>query len=651
MPVVLGYLLLVALLFAGSAGWGSVTVRLFERLGWAEARRAVTPSLRLLLGVSLFLGIGGVLVACDVAYFGVLMAWHAVGALLLAPRLVRALRSAGNARRDARIRALAVSAVVAVLGLVAIGTAMGMGTRNVFDDDSAYIYFAKRLLATGGLIDPFNYRRLTDYGGSTLYQSLFYQVSGGSSLRGFEFTFASLLLVVVTVDTVRRRWLIPGTILVGSVVVAGFGLGSVVNLSPECSVAALTLGIFRLLTRVRQGSHPFLYVAIGLMAGAVASLRTTYLVSVGVAVVLVVACKVAWRGVRGLAVAAGVVALFCAGWAAALYRSSGTLFYPLFAGNADTTWPAGRNPGISTVGQYLRLFWSAFSSDAIGLVALVSMVIAVAFLVAGGRTGPYVELLAAGTASLVQLVVFVYTFSGLSLVGIVRYEAPSTLACGLFAVGIFWPEESTERAPPAVPSRAGPRWTPQRAGAAALVVFPVAMVLLVAGTSPVTFVRSTFDSGRLGTEVLASAKGFGDHYALYRPEYSAISAKIPAGSSVLAAVDYPALLDASRYRFATLDIAGAASPPPHLPFFQGAAAKVRYLRQVGIQYVVAESPSVEGLYWGAFYTRLALYNTDYHERSWTPYMIDWQGSVSAMESDGRYQTWHDNTLTLIRIAP
>ena len=652
MPVVLRYLLLVALLFAGSAGWGSVTVLLFERLGWVDVRREITLSLRLLLGVSLFLGVGGILVAFDVAYFGVLMAWHAIGALLLSPRLVPAVRAARNARREARATALGMGAVVAVLGLVAIGTAMGASifSVNPFDDDAAYIYFAKRLLATGGLIDPFNFRRLTDYGGSTLYQSLFYQVTGGSSLRGFEFTFASLLLVAVTVDTMRRRWLVAGTILVGGAIVAGFGLGSVANLSPECSVAALTLGIFRLLTRVRRGAHPLLYVAIGMMTAAVGSLRATYLASVGVAIVLAVACSVGWRAVRGLAVVAGVVVCFLAPWAAALFRSSGTVFYPLFAGNADTTWPAGRNPGVSSLSQYLRLFWSAFTSDAVGFVALVSIVVAVVFLVAGRRPGPYVALLAAGAASLVQLVLIVYAFSGLALTGIVRYEAPSTLACGLFAIGIFWPERSTERMRPVVPARARPLWTPRWAGTAALVVFPVAMVLLIADASPASFARTAFHLGRLGTEVLANANGFDDRYAWDRPEYAAINAKIAPGSSVLAAVDFPALLDESRYRFATLDIAGAASPPPHMPFFQGADVKVRYLRQVGIQYIVAQSPSVEGLYWGSFYTRRALYETDYHERSWAPYMIDWLGSVSAIESDDRYQTWHSGSLTLIRIA-
>ena len=93
MSEALRVVVLVVLLASGSAGWGSLIVRLFARLGWEEVRQEISAPLRLLLGMSLFLAVGGVLVALDVAYFGVLVAWHVVGVLLLAPRVVPAWRA------------------------------------------------------------------------------------------------------------------------------------------------------------------------------------------------------------------------------------------------------------------------------------------------------------------------------------------------------------------------------------------------------------------------------------------------------------------------------------------------------------------------------------------------------------------------------
>ena len=458
--------------------------------------------------------------------------------------------------------ALGIGVVTVGLGVLALGNTLDSGILNIFDDDSAYIYFARRLLTTGGLVDPFNFRRLTGYGGSSLYQSLFYQLSGSASLRGFEFTFASLLLVAVTVGTLRRRWVIPGTILVGSAIVLGFGLGPVSNLSPECSVAALSLGVFQLLTRVRHGAHPLLYVSIGLMVGAIASLRLTYLVSVGVAGVLVIAAVYGWRGVRPLVIAGGVSVVCCVGWALALYRSSGTLLYPLFAGNANPTWPSGGDPAISGLSPHLRLFAHAFDSSAIGFVALVAVAVAVVLLVAGGRPGPLLALLAAGFGTLVQLLVFTYAFSALTLIGIVRYEAPSTLATGLLAIGLFWPERLPTGTPHRVLRPARLARLPVWAGSVGAVVFPVALVALIADVSPAAYAHTADRYARLGGSALVSGKGPPDRYVYDRPEYRRINADIPPGSAVLAAVDYPALLDPTRYRFATLDIAGAAPPLP-----------------------------------------------------------------------------------------
>src|ERR1022692_70295 len=63
----LKFVALVALLFLGAGGWGTAVVAVLRRLGWERARDEIGAALQLVLGVSLFLAVGGVLVAADLA--------------------------------------------------------------------------------------------------------------------------------------------------------------------------------------------------------------------------------------------------------------------------------------------------------------------------------------------------------------------------------------------------------------------------------------------------------------------------------------------------------------------------------------------------------------------------------------------------------
>ena len=237
----------------------------------------------------LFLAVGGVLVAFDLARFDVLIAWHLVGVALLLTRSGGVIRRV----RTLDLRTLGFGLVAGVVGVVlvllSLGIAIGSPFYNLFDDDAAYVYLAQRLVSTGGLIDPFNARRMTSYGGATLYQSLFLHVLGNSALRGFEFTFAALLLVVVTVSTTKRRWFALGTLIVGLGILLGHGIGPVQNLSPTLSGAALSLGAYQLLAKLRTSSEddqPWLYVVIGVVLGGILALRFYYLIAVVVATII-----------------------------------------------------------------------------------------------------------------------------------------------------------------------------------------------------------------------------------------------------------------------------------------------------------------------------------------------------------------------------
>src|ERR1700681_3256433 len=204
------FVALIALLVLGSWGWGRAATTVLRRAGWEEVVEVVPPPLQILLGVSLFLSVGGFQVAAGVARIGVLVAWHLIGVLFIAATLLAALRGIKKISLRSIVLGATATAVGVVLFLIGVANAVRPLQYNSNDDDGAYIYLAKRLLNTGGLIDSFNQRRLTSYGGGTLYHAMFLRITGNSALRGFEFAFAALILVLATVGTVRRRWLIVG---------------------------------------------------------------------------------------------------------------------------------------------------------------------------------------------------------------------------------------------------------------------------------------------------------------------------------------------------------------------------------------------------------------------------------------------------------
>ncbi len=273
-------------------------------------------------------------------------------------------------------------------------------------------------------------------------------------------------------------------------------------------------------------------------------------------------------------------------------------------------------------------------------------------------------LLSAGVGCLVQFAAYVYSLSGSTAVEVVRLLAPSTLACGLFAIGLLWPngnpalDDPVELMASSAPfdrlGRSTSRLTRGMVGPGALATTTVVGVILglavlVFAYNPIAYVRGTRGELTASWRMLHQPANQVGRYGPLEPEYDRMNRMIPKGAKVLAAVDFPGLLDFSRYDFATLDVVGAVSPPPHMPYFKGAMAKVDYLRRLGYQYIVAQSPSDQGLYdlqtWvGDYQSEVVAY------RRWVPYFVDWQSSVATLEQSNRFEVRSSGPLVLIRIA-
>ena len=653
-PVVL--VLLVAALGLGSWGWGRAAVLLLTRLGWADAASVVTVPIQLVVGMALFLSVGGFLVAAGVAYFGVLLAWHLVGTAFLAPALPAAAHRVRLAGRGAQLAGVGTAVVGLFAFVVAFGESLGIQLYNPVDDDGAYIYLAKRLLLTGGMQDPFSLRRITSYGGNELYQAMFLQATGNASLRAAEFIFGAGVLLVLVVAHTRRRWPALGVLLLGIPLVLGHGEGPVANLSPSFSVAALSLAAFVLLRHVgRFGRRQqvMLFSVVGLLVAGIVSLRAYFAVSVAVAVAIVAIAVGGRRSVVDLSATVVTAAAASIGWAVALQRSSGTPLFPVVAGTYNRSWPSGADPTLHGFAPYWHRFLLAFNGYDIGWVALVAVFVGAAYWLLGARPRTQMLVLcAAGVGSLAEMAAMSVLFSGSVPNDVVRYVAASTLASGLLAIDALWPLPRTEQTAAAVgavgsETRRGVRHYLSGSVVSSAVAVVVAGMLF--GTSLPNYVSLTRDRLHRAQHVVDATAPLLDRYRAFEPEYHALNRLVPAGSALLAAVDLPSLLDMTRFRVATLDFAGAVSPPPHMPFLDGPGPTVAYLRQLGYRYIATETTGQLGIYYYPLYVRDLRFPV-YFDREEAPWYFAWEKVVRELETSGQYRVARSGDLALIDLG-
>jgi len=325
----------------------------------------------------------------------------------------------------------------------------------------------------------------------------------------------------------------------------------------------------------------------------------------------------------------------------------------LLAGNYDTRFPVGPDPLRSGIHSYLSRLWSAAEGYHVGLVAVAALGVGVILLlVRPARPVSGVVLIGAGLGCALQLVLYSVTLSGFAAFELDRFAAPSTLACGLLVIDALWPLRPGASTPAPRPSwrAVRARLSPRALGVGAgTVVVLAASTLLVFDVPPAAAWDAVVGDTHLGTDVLTGTTGFTDRYASVRSQYARLNAAIPAGAKVLSAVDDPALLQFSRYSVATLDVAGSASPPPHMPFFSGAGAKVRYLRSQGYDYIVAASSETRGLYQVRTW-EYDLVSDNYNYRAWAPYFIDWSRFVNSIEHDPAYRVTAVGSIDVIDIG-
>ncbi|MBI2585399.1 MAG: hypothetical protein HYW28_05930 [Rhodospirillales bacterium] len=568
---------------AAFIGWGGVASQVLGRFGGASETTHPDWGLAAGWGMALVLAAGGVLSLASLARPWLLVALVVVGAALAGRRLVAGPRPMPVDRRLWCLMALAVVPL-----LTRYAGAVTHQAMSCSDDNIAYFAFVARLLDTGTLLEPFSLRRLSAYGGQTFLQALVMAVGDEDNAylidRGVAFIVAFGLVIGFFREPGRggESGLKPVHYLVTLALVVILPL-PLLNSSSHVTGLALFLTLFRTLERAppdAAGTAPARLWMIGLVAAGAASLKATFLVMAAATLVawwLIGTWRRCGKGGRDwrrhVVVATHLAAstlTFLAPWMALLYRSSATPLFPIVQGH--------HRPGFAATysGDLPLAELAAFLGDFL-IQPQVGLFLVPILLYAFRRGSPAGLALYAGAITTAAATVMTLTYDNIETLH--RYVAPFVNAA-FIATTIAFADDARRAMPTAADGRRR-----RRTGDAILWVLVLAL-LPVPIHHDVKRIADTYGQAILTAE--------------NRAAYARVQAAVPAGKKLLVLVNHPFAFDYQRNVIVNVDVPGAVSPDPGMPFFQGPGALKAYLKGQSIRAVAFRDFAAPG---GCLYGR------------------------------------------------
>ena len=428
------------------------------------------------------------------------------------------------------------------------------------DDDVSYFPMIIKLMDTGTLIDPFSLRRLAGYGGHTFLQALVGATGSEDNAYLMDRGVALLVAFGLVVGFFKRQRLIGVALGILLVVILPFPQ---LNSASHLTGLALFLTLFRTLS-LKYDPHTINHAQIWLLGGIVAgagSLRAHYLFVGALAIIVYwLVCYLARKQNLSTYMTTlfyvGFASVVClAPWMALLQMSSGTFLYPLLSGNHQPEFQNYSAPLELTA--HLKVFAETFFH------ARLAMFLVPIFLFVIRRQSAAAFALYVGSIFGTVTMTWVFTYSDVE--NIHRYVAPFLNAAFIGTLLVF-----IQSAMPTTDDATGDQKIRKFAN-----ISLIGLLLVVGG------LMMSKDILRISThwgQVALDDK--------IRGQYKDMQNAIPKGAKVMAMVNHPFALDYARNDIQGVDVPGAASPDPGMPFKQGAEKLKSYLQSNDFTHVV-----------------------------------------------------------------
>ncbi|PYT04524.1 MAG: hypothetical protein DMF60_15055 [Acidobacteria bacterium] len=471
-----------------------------------------------------------------------------------------------------------------------------------YDDFLAYFPYARRFLDTGTLLEPFGLRRLTTYGGQSLLHALSIAVGSEKNMNLLDCGIAMLILGGLVYGMLRGYLRQPAavawTLAVLMVPIVRH------NTMSQATGIVIWLALYRTVqTRA--------VVLAGLLLAALCTLRSNYVLCSGIlmaALLLPLARRFLplrdwWRLA---AVACGAIVP----WSLLLYQSSGSLFYPLFAGFQRPGY--SYSAGIGWADRMHALFGLLTDPNVLLLVVPLA---AATFLIRGAHV-PF------SAAALATSLLVAFYLASADRSSAFRYVQPIAFGSLLIA-------------------------------STAVVRSKRIAILLGCLMCPVLASYAITTAKERASALASLPAQIADRGAPFPgqiDDYRCLESALPRGASVYTILPLPSLLDYRGRRIFNADFIGCASPRPGMPFFKGPTEVKRYLSSLGIEYIAYNHfnrPAVETGYWRWWWReRAAALNPVMGPM--VPYVLDLMDNVDRLATTEEVM-YRSNDLTLLHL--
>jgi hypothetical protein len=544
-------------------GWGRALIWALSR-GTDWESRQFDWALLAGWGMSCAIALGGVLAWMSLASRGVLIAFVLAGSGIWLVGISRRSVPGRFGRSGGVGRCIAGLALILLIGLwYAPAVALPPPPLYSPDDFVAYLPFAKRLLQSGTLVEPFSLRRLATLGGQAILHAMTLCFGTENNGNLLDCGLGAMLTAGLLFGYLRKR---------GLSMYAGIGISALfllipvprINMMSQATGVVLLFTLFRSLTLCPDalGGYWQRLLVVGVVAAAVCSLR----VSLYVAAFLIVAGALLfsegsrrwnWKAIASPAIALGFAGLSMIPWMLLLYRSSRSFLYPFMQG----TQQAGFNAYSAGLGWVQAVAFCGRFLVHPNMLPPVGASLASAVLFPNRLSAVFTA------AAIVTGAALALSFTFSDPANLYRYTHPvlfaALMASASRPLGAVWQRSTRGR----------------RLISACLLglLLPYLLVSWNQGVRGQAAALGSLPLQVFGQQPFASDSEL--------QSYRMLQASIPRRAGLYAVLDKPSLLDYGGTRIYNADIPGACSLPPGMPFFRGPDSVKKYFKSLGIEYI------------------------------------------------------------------
>jgi hypothetical protein len=616
------------LVMCAFAGWGSL-------VRFAVARRApVDLGLRIAWGASALAFLGATLmtfsamtrpVALVMVESGILLTF---ASLYLERAAVRARLRVWHRAARAEPGIALMTALVVFLVVVQLLGAVSEWHTNPYDDDIAYLAFAKKLSDTGAFPEPFSFRRLSALGGQTFFHELFLVRASPRQSNAFD-RGACVVLIALLLAGHRTRgrrpsWLFASGAIMLVLLVENVGI----NTASYYSGIAFFLALFRTIAWLgdRREISPVRAAApVALVAAVTCTLRQNFL---PVPVIMLAASyafrlrAAGWNKKQLLEPLAvmGLTFVALAPWLVGAYQSNGTFLYPLQLGTFNKALQL-KASGFTFVREIRLVVWTAL--EGIPLHTFWLFALAIAFV---REKDPRRPLWSFAIASGIGFLFLVHTLTQGDAGNIGRYAYGFLAALALAALVTVGTVRF--RKPPL-----------RRLHVAAAIAILAAFVQIVESRQKAYrgYERAFRTIDELNNQITRAPFTSPPEELLYER----LQRSVPAGARLGVLLDEPHYLDFARNPIWNFDMPGYSSLPPGMPFFQGSEKLEAYFKGLGVRYVAFVKPEYSRYHYRRDYWVELVGNEMEIWRAFAPYLLSFIDSM--VEISTRHKALFDES--------